>query len=117
MAYRYPFKEEILSQTIMLALNRPIHAAQEILPRDIAAEEAKAQKEKEKKLKELEDVPKEEKRKWEREEKKRAKMEADLEPERLLRDEMAIAKARVAGTDLYMERMRGYVILEGKEDD
>ena len=44
-------------------------------------------------------------------------MEADLEPERLLREEMDIAKRRVSGNNLYIERIRGYVLLEGKEDE
>jgi hypothetical protein len=44
-------------------------------------------------------------------------MEADLEPERLLREEMDISKRRVAGNDLYLERIRGYVLVEGKEEE
>ena len=40
-----------------------------------------------------------------------------MEPERLLREEMDIAKRRVGSTDLYMERIRGYVLVEGKEEE
>ena len=49
--------------------------------------------------------------------KKQKKLEADLEPERLLKEEMDIAKRRVGLSDLYMERIRGYVLVEGKEDE
>jgi hypothetical protein len=44
-------------------------------------------------------------------------MEADLEPERLLREEMDISKRRVGSNDLYFERIRGYVLVEGKEEE
>ena len=53
----------------------------------------------------------------ERELKKQKKIEADLEPERLLMEEMDIAKRRVGSNDLYMERIRGYVMVEGKEEE
>lgn len=49
--------------------------------------------------------------------KKQKKIEADLEPERLLKEEMDIAKRRVGSNDLYMERIRGYVLVEGKEEE
>ena len=45
------------------------------------------------------------------------KIEADLEPERLLRQEMDIVRRKVASTDVYIERMRGYVVVEGKEEE
>ena len=43
-------------------------------------------------------------------------MEADLEPERLLQKEMDLVKRKVGSSDVYIERMRGYVIVEGKDE-
>lgn len=65
----------------------------------------------------MENMSKEESRKVERELKKQKKIQADLEPERLLKEEMDISKSRVNSTDLYFERIRGYVLVEGKEDE
>ena len=65
----------------------------------------------------MENMNKEEQRKMERELKRQKKIEADLEPERLLQEEMDIAKRRVGSNDLYMERIRGYVMVEGKEEE
>jgi len=65
----------------------------------------------------MENLSREEKRKIEREEKKKKKIEADLEPERILKEEMDITKRRVNSNDLYIERIRGYVLVEGKEDE
>ena len=65
----------------------------------------------------MQNLTKEEQRKIEREMKKQKKIEADLEPERLLKEEMDIAKRRVGSNDLYIERIRGYVLVEGKEEE
>lgn len=65
----------------------------------------------------MENMTKEEQRKLEREIKKQKKIEADLEPEKLLREEMDITKRRVNSNDLYFERIRGYVLVEGKEEE
>jgi len=62
-------------------------------------------------------MTKDEQRKIEREMKKQKKIEADLEPERLLKEEMDITKRRLNSSDLYFERIRGYVIVEGKENE
>lgn len=56
-------------------------------------------------------------RKKEREIKEAKKIQADLEPERILREEMDIIKRKVHSSDLYIERFRGYVVLEGKEEE
>lgn len=62
-------------------------------------------------------MSREEQRKVERDIKQKKKVEADLEPERLLKQEMDIVKRKVQGTDVYIERMRGYVAVEGKEEE
>ena len=49
--------------------------------------------------------------------KEKKKIEADLEPERLLREEMHTVQRKVASNDLVIERIRGYVLLEGKEQE
>jgi hypothetical protein len=59
-----------------------------------------------------------EQRKVEREIKQKKKIEADLEPERILKAEMDAAKRLVSSTtDVFIERMRGYVVVEGKEEE
>ncbi|CDW75335.1 UNKNOWN [Stylonychia lemnae] len=118
--YRYPFKEDLLSKTIMMALNIPINNPNQILQL-LPQNEEERQKETENKenilKKQMESMSREEKRKVEREIKKQKKIEADLEPERLLKEEMDLTKRRVNSTDLYIERIRGYVLVEGKEDE
>lgn len=62
-------------------------------------------------------TPKEQ-RKVEREKKQQQRIEADLEPERLLKAEMDKARRLVSSTqDVFIERMRGYVQVEGKEEE
>lgn len=62
-------------------------------------------------------MSKEEKRKIEKEIKQKKKIEADLEPERLLKEEMDITKRKVNSNELYLERIRGTVLVEGKEEE
>lgn len=56
-------------------------------------------------------------RKKEKELKEAKKVEADLEPERILREEMDVIKRKVLSADPYIERFRGYVVIEGKEEE
>lgn len=52
----------------------------------------------------------------EKEIKAKKKLEADLEPERVMKAEMDIVKRKVLSQiDIYIERFRGYVVIEGKE--
>lgn len=62
-------------------------------------------------------MTREEKRKLEKAEKEKKKIEADLEPERLLKEEIDLTKRTVEGTYLFLERIRGYVLVEGKEEE
>jgi hypothetical protein len=53
----------------------------------------------------------------EREIKEKQKIQADLEPERLLKEEMDLARRRLpTSTDMIIERITGLVLIEGKED-
>jgi len=67
----------------------------------------------------MEEMSKEERRRIERETKKQKKIEADLEPERLLREEMDLIRRKVSpqSDSVYLERLRGYVVVEGKEEE
>jgi hypothetical protein len=67
----------------------------------------------------MEQMSKEEKRKVEKDIKLKKKIEADLEPERILQNEIDLIKRKVLPgmPDVYIERMRGHVVLEGKEED
>jgi hypothetical protein len=115
--YRYPFREDLLPTTLLAALNIPIRDPEALRPRDIEAEKKEAE-EKENRLKrQLAELTSKEQRKHEREIKQQRKIEADLEPERLLKHEMDIVKRKVspASFDIYIERIRGYVLVEGKE--
>lgn len=58
------------------------------------------------------------KRKYDREQKQKVRIEADLEPERLLKQEMDLVKRKVGpALEPYIERVRGYVLVEGKESE
>lgn len=114
--YKYPFREDLLPTTIMMALNVPINNVENFLPKN--KEEEIKEEDKENLLKkQMESLPKEEQRKLEREIKKQKKLEADLEPERLLREEMDLTKRKIHSNDLFIERIRGYVLVEGKEEE
>lgn len=65
------------------------------------------------------DMSSHDKRKIERDIKLQKKVQADLEPERLLREEIDQVKRKVSSTssDVYIERMRGYLQVENKEDE
>ena len=118
LPYRYPFKEDLLASTIMMALNTPVNGARQFLLADLAAEKKRDQENKENlRRKQMESMTKDEQRKADRELKKQRKIEADLEPERVLREEMALVKRRVHAADLYMERIRGFVVVEGREEE
>jgi len=94
--YRYPLKEDLLSTTIMMALNTPINSARQFLRAEIEEEKKRDQENKENILKkQMENMTRDEMRKAEREIKKQKKIEADLEPERILKEEMDIVKRRV----------------------
>ena len=97
--YRYPFKEELLQTTVMAALNIPIYnPEQQILSKlpEYKLEREREQEDKENRLrKQMENLTKEEQRKIERERKKQKKLEADLEPERMLNEEMETVKRKV----------------------
>ncbi len=57
-------------------------------------------------------------RKKEKEIKEKKRIAADLEPERVMRAEMDLVKRKVLSqNDVFIERLRGYVVIEGKEED
>ena len=56
-------------------------------------------------------------RKKKKEIKEAKRVQADLEPERILREEMDLVKRKVLSTDPYIERYRGFVVIEGKEEE
>jgi len=57
-----------------------------------------------------------ERRRYEAEKKRKAKIESDLEPEKLLRDQMELTKRLIAsvqpGGDFIYERIRGLITVE-----
>lgn len=57
-------------------------------------------------------------KKYQREQRRLKQIEEDLMQEKILRDEMTLIKAKVdpKGQDLYFERIKGRVLVEGKED-
>lgn len=62
-------------------------------------------------------MSREEQRKVDRQIKEKKKIEADLEPERILREEIDMIKRKVQQQGVYIERVRGYVAVEGKEPE
>jgi hypothetical protein len=62
-------------------------------------------------------MTKEEKRKMDREVKEKKKIEADLEPERIMKLEMEESRKKIFGNNMMFERVRGYVLVEGKEEE
>lgn len=102
----------------MLALNVPISDIESLRPRDLEAEK-REKEDKENKIKaEMAQMNREQLRKKEKEIKEKKKIEADLEPERVLREEMDRVKRKVLSqNDIYIERFRGYVVIEGKEEE
>eukprot|EP00349_Pseudokeronopsis_sp_Brazil_P004444 CAMPEP_0202961792 /NCGR_PEP_ID=MMETSP1396-20130829/5874_1 /ASSEMBLY_ACC=CAM_ASM_000872 /TAXON_ID= /ORGANISM="Pseudokeronopsis sp., Strain Brazil" /LENGTH=207 /DNA_ID=CAMNT_0049681889 /DNA_START=471 /DNA_END=1094 /DNA_ORIENTATION=- len=111
--FRYPLKEDLLPSTLMKALHVPIKDIQFLLSKPI--EEEKDEKNKENMF---EGLTREEKRKLEKDIKNQKKIEADLEPERILNEEISAEKARVPpSTHMVLERMRGFVLVEGKEEE
>lgn len=79
-----------------MALNTPINSARQFLRAEIEEEKKRDQENKENILKkQMENMTRDEMRKAEREIKKQKKIEADLEPERILKEEMDIVKRRV----------------------
>ena len=101
----------------MMALNIPIRDVDSLRPRDLE-EEKRAQEDKENRLKaEMAQMTRDQLRKKEKEIKEAKKIEADLEPERILKEEMDVIKRKVHSQDIYIERFRGYVVIEGKEEE
>jgi hypothetical protein len=117
LPYRYPFREDLLATCLMPALNVPLRDLEGLKPRD-AEEERRELEDKENRVRrQMEQMSKEELRKLERENKQRKKVEADLEPERALKAEMDIVKRKVGTEDPFVERLRGYVVVEGKDEE
>ena len=115
LPFRYPFREDLLDSTVMMALNVPIKDIDSIRPRDLDAEK-KDQEDKENRLKqEMAEMNRDQLRKKEKEIKEAKKVKADLEPERVLKEEMDMIRRKVLYQDAYIERFRGYVVIEGKE--
>lgn len=81
--------------------------------------EQKDSENKENKLKQqMADMSLKDQRRIERDIKLQKKVKADLEPERVLKEEIDQVKRKVGSTsDVYIERMRGYVQVEGREDE
>ena len=117
LPFRYPFREDLLDSTVMMALNVPIKDIDSIRPRDLDAEK-KDQEDKENRLKsEMAEMNRDQLRKKEKEIKEAKKVKADLEPERVLKEEMDMIRRKVLSQDAYIERFRGYVVIEGKEEE
>ena len=74
----------------MRALNVPIHDVESLTPKEklLTTDDQES-------TKVTEDLTREEKRKIDKDEKQRKKIEADLEPERLLREEIDLTKRTV----------------------
>jgi hypothetical protein len=61
-----------------------------------------------------------EKKRYDREMKRKRQLEEDLKPELMLKEEMDNTKRRIGyngSKDPVIERIRGYVLLEGKEEE
>ena len=85
LPFRYPFREDLLDSTLHLALNVPVSNVESLRPRDLVAEQKETEEKENRLKKQMEEMTKDEQRKIERELKHKKKMEADLEPERVLR--------------------------------
>jgi len=95
LPFRYPLREDLLDSTLMMALNIPIRDVDSLRPRDLE-EEKRAQEDKENRLKaEMAQMTRDQLRKKEKEIKEAKKIEADLEPERILKEEMDVIKRKV----------------------
>jgi hypothetical protein len=97
----------------------PVNDVEKLRPRDLAKEKAEAEDKENRLRQQMEEMSKEERRRIERETKKQKKIEADLEPERLLQQEMDLIRRKVSpqSDSVYLERLRGYVVVEGKEEE
>ena len=79
----------------MMALNTPISNIDQVRPRDLEAEK-KEQEDKENQLKiEMSQMNRDQLRIKEKEIKQKKKIEADLEPERVMKAEMDVVKRKV----------------------
>lgn len=85
LPFRYPFREDLLDSTLHLALNVPVSNVESLKPRDLVAEKKETEEKENRLKKQMEEMTKDEQRKIERELKHKKKIEADLEPERVLR--------------------------------
>lgn len=85
LPFRYPFREDLLDSTLHLALNVPVSNVESLRPRDLVAEKKETEEKENRLKKQMEEMTKDEQRKIERELKHKKKIEADLEPERVLR--------------------------------
>ena len=85
LPFRYPFREDLLDSTLHLALNVPVSNVESLRPRDLVAEQKETEEKENRLKKQMEEMTKDEQRKIERELKHKKKIEADLEPERVLR--------------------------------
>jgi hypothetical protein len=95
LPFRYPLREDLLDSILMMALNTPISNIEQVKPRDFEAEK-KEQEDKENQLKiEMSQMNRDELRKKEKEIKLKKKIEADLEPERVMKAEMDVVKRKV----------------------
>ena len=113
--YRYPIRQEFIPQTLKEMLNRPVWTVGTLFPKNkFELEEIEEQKLAE--VKRIEALEPKERRRYEAEKKRKAKIEADLEPEKILREQIEITKRQIAsvqtGGDLLFERMRGLVTFE-----
>jgi len=114
--YRYPILESALEQTLQRAINYPLSDAGILLPKpqsEIDAENL-AQQELEKKVSAMDSK---ERRKYENEKRRKERIEADLESERLLKEQVNYQKRLVQSVNpgkglIMIERLRGYVRLE-----
>jgi hypothetical protein len=96
-------------------LNRPVWTVKDLIPKnewEIKAEEELKQKEQDR----IDAMENKERRRFEREQKKTANIESDLEPERILIEQMELIKKMIGsvnpGGELVFERLRGLVTVE-----
>lgn len=114
--YRYPILESAINQTLVKALNIPIKDVSFLLPKP----QHEIEKEKQAQL-ELEAriaaMDTKEKRRYDAEQRRQERLKADLESERLLKEQMDFTKRLVASVqpdndNIVIERLRGLVKLE-----
>lgn len=96
-------------------MNRPVWSVENLLPKN-KFELAAIAEEQQKEEKRVAAMEPRERRRYEAEKKRKAKIEADLEPEKLLRDQMELTKRHIAsvqpGGDFIFERIRGLITVE-----